>query len=91
LVLLGVKFDILGLGEPTSYYKWEVLLLFFGIMALLNFKILFAVILFAIGLYFLLPEMAIQVPEIVKTIFWPSLLVLAGIDIMLKPLHCRKQ
>lgn len=91
LVLLGVRLDILGLGEPHEYYRWQMLFLFFGLMALLNLKLVFSLILFAIGFYFLLPEMAIQIPPIVRTIFWPSLLVLAGIDFILRPMHCRRQ
>jgi hypothetical protein len=90
LVLLGIRLDILGLGEPHSYLRWEMIFLFFGIMALINLKLVFSLIMFAIGFYFLLPEMSIQIPEIVKTIFWPSMLVLAGLDFILRPIRCRR-
>jgi len=91
LVLLGIKLDLLGLGEPSAYCRWEVLVLFFGILALFNFNLVLSVMLFAVGLYFLLPEMALQVPHFVKVIFWPSMLILLGLEFMLKPLICRKR
>jgi hypothetical protein len=91
LVLLGIKLDLLGLGAPVEYYKWEVVVIFFGLIALFNLNVVFSVILFAVALYFLLPEMALKVPDIVKTIFWPSMLVLAGLEFMLKPHRCRRQ
>ena len=91
LILLGIKLDLLGLGAPPEYYRWEIILLFFGVLALFNLNLVLSVIFFAVGAYFLMPDMNIQLPEIIKTIFWPSLLVLAGLEFLLKPLRCRKR
>jgi len=90
VVLLGIRLDILGLGDPHEYFKWQMFLLFGGIMALMDLKLVFSLILFAIGFYFLLPDMSIEIPAIVKTIFWPSILVLAGLDLILRPFRCRR-
>ncbi len=89
LVLLGIKLDLLGLGSPSEYFRWEMIFAFFAILALFNLNLVLSVIFFAIGAYFLMPDMNIVLPEIIKNIFWPSLLVLAGIEFMLKPWRCR--
>ena len=90
LVMLGIKLDLLGLGAPPEYYRWEMIFVFFGILALFNLDLVLSVIFFAIGAYFIAPDMSITIPETVKTIFWPSLLIMAGIEFLIKPLLRKK-
>lgn len=91
LVLLGIKLDLLGLGATSEYYRWEMIFAFFGLLALFNLNLVLSLIFFAIGAYFLLPDLNIQIPELVKTLFWPSLLILGGLEFILKPLICRRR
>lgn len=89
LVMIAAKTDILGLGVPSNYFTWEMLLIFFGIIALFNLDLVACVFLFAAGYYFLMPEMSIQLSPFYKEIYWPCVLVLAGIMFMIRPLYKR--
>ncbi len=85
LVMLAARTDLLGLGSTSDYFTWEMLLIFFGLFSLLNLEIVSAVLLFAAGFYFLMPEMNVQLSPFYKEIYWPSVLVLAGIAFMIRP------
>jgi len=86
LIMFVAKLDLLGLGDIPDYFKWQMLLIFFGLWSLISLELVSAVILFAIGFWFLMPEMAIQLTEPYKKIYWPAVLVLSGVAFMLKPL-----
>jgi len=91
IVMFVAKLDLLGLGDIPEYFSWQMLLIFFGVWLLLSFKFVSAVIFFAIGFWFLMPDMAIQLTESYKKIYWPVVLILCGVAFMLKPLakSCR--
>lgn len=86
LVMIVAKLDLLHLGEISDYFQWEMILFFFGIFSLLSLELVSAVILFAIGFWFLMPEMSVQLSPVYKNIYWPAVLVLAGVAFMLRPL-----
>lgn len=85
LVMLAAKVDLLGLGSTSAYFTWEMLLIFFGLFSLLSLELVSSVLLFAGGFYFLMPEMSIQLSPFYKEIYWPAVLVLAGIAFMIRP------
>lgn len=85
LVMLAAKTDILGLGMPSNYFTWEMLLIFFGLIALMNLDIVASVLLFAAGYYFLMPEMNVQLSPFYREIYWPVVLILAGLAFMIRP------
>lgn len=86
LIMIVAKLDLLGLGNIPDYFKWQVLLLFLGIWSLISLELVSAVILFALGFWFLMPEMSVQLTEVYKKIYWPAVLVLSGVAFLLKPL-----
>jgi len=86
LVMIVAKLDLLRLGEISDYFRWEMILMFFGIFSLISLELVSAVILFAIGFWFLMPDMTMQLTPVYKNIYWPAVLVLAGLAFMLKPL-----
>lgn len=91
LVMLAARTDLLSLGATSDYFTWQMLLIFFGVFSLLKLEIVSAVLLFATGFYFLMPEMNVQLSPFYKEIFWPAVLVLAGIAFMIRPFaHHRK-
>jgi hypothetical protein len=86
LVMLIARLDLLKLGSPSDYFTWEMLLIFFGIFNLINLDLVFSVLLFAAGIWFLMPEMTLQLTPFYKSIYWPSVLVLVGLAFMLRPI-----
>ena len=85
LVMIGAKLDLLNLGEISNYFTWEMILIFFSIFSLLSLELVSAVILFAIGFWFLMPDMSVQLAPVYRNIYWPAVLVLAGVAFILKP------
>ncbi len=79
LVMIIAKLDLLHIGEISDYFSWQMLLLFIGTYALLSFELVTAVLLFAIGIWFLMPEMNLQLSEPYRKIYWPAILVLTGL------------
>ncbi|MDZ7632999.1 MAG: hypothetical protein U5L72_00570 [Bacteroidales bacterium] len=55
-------------------------------ISLISLELVSSVFLFAIGFWFLMPDMSVQLTPVYKNIYWPSVLVLAGLAIMLRPL-----
>ncbi len=86
IMMIVAKLDLLNLGEISDYFKWEMILIFFGVFSLLSLELVSAVILFAIGFWFLMPEMSVQLSPVYRNIYWPSVLVLVGVAFMLRPL-----
>jgi hypothetical protein len=87
LVMIVAKLDMLRLGDIPEYFRWEMILIFFGIFSLIGLELVSAVILFAIGFWFLMPDLTLQLTPVYKNIYWPAVLVLAGVAIMLRPLR----
>ncbi len=86
LVMIVAKLDLLNLGEISDYFRWEMLLVFFGVFSLLSLELVSAVVLFAIGFWFLMPDMTVQLSPVYKNIYWPAVLVVAGLAFMIRPL-----
>ncbi|MDM8002307.1 MAG: hypothetical protein QUS66_05255 [Bacteroidota bacterium] len=86
LMMIVAKLDLLKIGEISDYFTWQMLLIFFGIWALIGLELVSAVLLFAAGFWFLMPEMTVQLSETYTKIYWPAVLVLTGLAFMLKPL-----
>jgi hypothetical protein len=89
LVMIVAKLDLLKIGEISDYFTWQMLLIFFGIWSLISLELVSAVLLFAVGFWFLMPEMTVQLTEIYKKIYWPAVLVLTGVAFMIKPLFSK--
>jgi hypothetical protein len=90
LVMIAAKTDLLSLGDISEYYRWEMLLIFFGVFSLLSLELVSAVVLFALGFWFLMPDMTVQLSPLYRQIFWPAVLVLAGVAFMIRPITKRK-
>ncbi len=86
LIMIVAKLDLLNLGEISDYFQWEMILIFFGILSLVSLELVSAVLLFALGFWFLMPEMSIQLSPVYKQIYWPAVMVLVGIAFVLRPL-----
>jgi hypothetical protein len=85
LVMIIAKLDLFKIGSISDYFTWEMLLIFFGIFNLLNLDLVFSLLLFAAGFWFLMPEMSIQLSPFYKEVYWPAVMVLGGIAFMIRP------
>ena len=85
LVMIAAKIDLFGIGPVSDYFRWEMLLIFFGVFNLLNLDLVFSLLLFAAGFWFLMPEMSVQLSPFYRDIYWPAVLVLSGIAFMIRP------
>jgi hypothetical protein len=89
--LLIATNDLLNLGSIHRYFTWETALIFIGVILLLNLHITGGLLMIAGGTWFLLDEVNILIPEFVKTIYWPGVIVLIGISFILSSIFKRIQ
>lgn len=85
LVMIAARTDLFGLGSTSDYFTWEMLLIFFGVFSFLNLELVSSILLFAIGFWFLMPDMAVQLSPFYKKIYWPAVMILAGFAFMIRP------
>ncbi|MDX2414521.1 MAG: DUF5668 domain-containing protein [Bacteroidales bacterium] len=83
LLLAAVMMDVLNLGSPGEYIKWQILLLFIGMVSLFNGKVGESFVLFAVGTYFLIPKLDIFVPEAIEKFYWPAAIILVGLGFII--------
>jgi hypothetical protein len=88
--LLVATNDLLNLGSVSRYFTWETAMLFIGALLLLNLHFTGGLLLIAGGTWFLLDDIFIVTPEIIKTIYWPAVIVLIGLSFILSSLFKRK-
>ena len=89
LFMAVIMFDLLGLGDPGEYMMWQILILFIGTISLFKGKVVGALILGIVGSYFLLPELNIELPELIETIYWPAAIVIAGVALVISGIFRR--
>jgi hypothetical protein len=87
-ILLGVALlvatnDLLHLGSVSNYFTWQTALIFIGLLLLLNLHFTGGLLMVAGGIWFLLDDIFIVTPEIIKTIYWPAVIVLIGISFII--------
>jgi hypothetical protein len=83
-VLLGVALliatnDWLHLGGIKEYFTWETALMFIGALLLVNLNFIGGLALISIGGWFWIDDRYGYIPELIKTVYWPSVIILAGI------------
>lgn len=81
--------DLLNLGSVREYFTWETALVFVGVLLLLNLKFTGGILLIALGTWFFIKDMDYEIPQIVKTIYWPGVIILIGLGFILSALISR--
>ena len=89
LFMAVIMLDLLNLGDPGEYIMWQTLVLFIGVISLFKGSIVSAIILLLVGTYFLLPELDIEIPEFINTIYWPIAIVVAGLAFIISGISKR--
>jgi hypothetical protein len=90
LALLVATNDLLGLGSVKDYFTWETALVFIGALLLLNLQFTGGLILISIGTWFFLENRDYELSEIVRTIYWPGVIILVGLGFIISSLIKRK-
>jgi hypothetical protein len=83
LALLVATNDLLGLGNVKDYFTWETAMVFIGALLLLNLQFTGGLILIALGAWFFIENHDYELPEIIRTIYWPSLIILIGLSFII--------
>lgn len=91
LALLVATNDLLNLGSVKEYFTWETALVFIGALLLLNLQFTGGLILIALGTWFFIDNKDYELPEIVKSIYWPSVIILVGLGVIISSLFKRKK
>jgi hypothetical protein len=90
LALLVATNDLLNLGSITRYFTWETAMIFIGILLLANLHFTGGLLMIAGGTWFLLDNIYYDMPYLVKTLYWPGVVILIGLGYIASSL-IRKQ
>ncbi len=91
LALLVATNDMLHLGNVKDYFTWETAMIFVGVLLIVNRNFGGGLILASLGTWFLLDNRDIALPPLIKTIYWPSVIILIGLAFIFSSLFRRKQ
>jgi hypothetical protein len=91
LALLVATNDWLNLGAVKDYFTWETAMIFVGVLLLVNLRLGGGLLLIALGTWFLIENRDVELPAIIKTIYWPSVIILIGLGFIVSSLFRRKQ
>ncbi len=90
IALLIATNDLFNLGSVSSYFNWKTAMIFIGILLLLNLEFVGGFFLIAAGIWFLKEELFPFDQETFETFFWPAVIGVIGISIILTALLKRK-
>ncbi len=86
LALLVATNDMLHLGGVKEYFTWESAMIFIGMLLILNLQFTGGLLLVAGGAWFMMDHIDYKMPEIIKTIYWPAVIILIGLGFILSSL-----
>ena len=89
IALMIATNDLLNLGSIYRYFTWETALIFIGVLLVLNLHLTGGLLMLAAGVWFLLDEINIVTPDLIKTVYWPGVIVLIGIAYIISSLFKR--
>jgi hypothetical protein len=82
--------DLFNLGSITSYFNWKTAMIFVGLLLLLNLEMISGLLLIAGGIWFLRDDLFGQSKELFDTFFWPAVIGLTGVSVIITALLKRK-
>jgi hypothetical protein len=91
LALLVATNDWLHLGDIKDYFTWETAMIFIGVLLLLNLQFVPGLLLMAGGGWFLIDDFYGEIPALIKTIYWPAVIMLIGISFIITSLVRRNR
>jgi len=90
LALLVATNDMLHLGSVKEYFTWETAMIFVGVILLVNRRFVGGLLLSALGAWFLIDNRDIVLSPLIRTIYWPVVIVLIGLGFIVSSLFRRK-
>ena len=90
LALLIATNDLLGLGSVSSYFTWETVLVFIGVLLVLNLKFMGGILMIATGLWFMQENLGLLPDNFFKNYYWPGVIILLGFFFILTSFFRRK-
>jgi hypothetical protein len=96
LILLGLALlvatnDLLHLGSISHYFTWQTAMIFIGVLLLVNLKFTGGILLIAGGVWFFMEDRYISIPQFIKTVYWPGVIILVGISFIISSLFKRNK
>ncbi|HUX96104.1 MAG TPA: hypothetical protein VMV47_10255 [Bacteroidales bacterium] len=89
VALLIATNDLFNLGGIYRYFTWETALIFVGVLLLLNLHFTGGILMVAGGLWFMQDEINMVVPEMLKTFYWPGVIILIGLAYIISSIFKR--
>lgn len=86
LALMTATNDWLHLGSIHEYFTWQTALIFIGLLMLVNLQFVGGILMMAAGTWFLMDSINYDLPDIVKTIYWPAVVILIGLSFIFSSL-----
>ena len=90
MALLVATNDMLHLGDIKEYFTWETAMIFVGVLLLLNLQFIPGLLLIAGGAWFLMDDYFGEIPALIKTVYWPAVIILLGISFIISSFFRRK-
>jgi predicted tellurium resistance membrane protein TerC len=95
-ILLGVALliatnDWLHLGGLKEYFTWQTAMIFVGVLLLLNLNLVGGLVLISIGGWFWIDDHYGYIPELMKTFYWPAVIILAGLAFIVSSFFKRRK
>ncbi len=91
VALLVATNDMLHLGDIKNYFTWETAMVFIGVLLLLNLRFIGGLLLIAGGSWFMIDHYYGEIPQIIKTLYWPAVIMLVGISFIISSLFKRSK
>jgi hypothetical protein len=91
LALLVATNDMLHLGSVKEYFTWETVMIFVGVLLLLNLQFIGGILLIAGGGWFLMDNFYGEIPQLIKIMYWPAVIIVLGISFIISSLVKRNR
>jgi hypothetical protein len=91
LALLVATNDMLHLGSVSDYFTWETAMIFVGVLLLLNLRFIGGILLIAGGSWFLIDNFNGEIPQLIRTLYWPAVIIVLGVSFIISSLVKRNK
>jgi len=91
LALLVATNDLLKLGSIREYFTWQSVMIFIGVLLLLNLRFTGGILLIAGGVWFLLDDIYPEIPRIIEVSFWPAVIITVGLSFIISSVFKRNK